>query len=85
METVNIHEAKTHFSRILERVAHGESIVIARAGRPVARLLPMEPPALAASRRIGFLAGEIWVPDDFDRMGEPEITTLFSGNDDPAS
>jgi prevent-host-death family protein len=85
VETVNIHEAKTHLSRILERVAHGESIVIARAGRPVARLTPMEPPALAANRRIGFLLGEIQVPDDFDRMGESEIAMLFGGNDDPAA
>jgi len=85
METVNIHEAKTHLSRILERVAHGQSIVIARAGRPVARLTPMDPPALTASRRVGFLVGEIRVPDDFDRMGESEIATLFSDNNDPAA
>ncbi|WP_043739112.1 type II toxin-antitoxin system Phd/YefM family antitoxin [Thioalkalivibrio nitratireducens] len=85
METVNVHEAKTHLSRLLERVAHGESIVIARAGRPMARLTPMEPPALAAGRRVGFLLGEIQVPDDFDRMGESEIATLFSGNNDPAA
>ena len=85
METVNIHEAKTHLSRILERVAHGESVVIARAGRPVARLTPMDPPALAAHRRIGFLLGEIRVPDDFDRMGESEIAILFAGADDPAA
>lgn len=85
METVNIHEAKTHLSRILERVAHGESVVIARAGRPVAKLTPMEAPALTAKRRIGFLLGEFRVPDDFDRMGESEIATLFAGTDDPAA
>jgi hypothetical protein len=45
----------------------------------------MEPPALAANRRIGFLLGEIQVPDDFDRMGESEIAMLFGGNDDPAA
>jgi len=85
VETVNIHEAKTHLSRILERVAHGESVVIARAGRPVAKLTPMEAPALTAKRRIGFLLGEFRVPDDFDRMGESEIATLFAGTDDPAA
>jgi prevent-host-death family protein len=85
VETVNIHEAKTHLSRILERVAHGESVVIARAGRPVAKLTPIETPALSAKRRIGFLLGELRVPDDFDRMGESEIATLFADADDPAS
>jgi prevent-host-death family protein len=77
METVNIHEAKTHLSRILERVARGESIVIARSGRPIARLTAVESPTASAQRRLGFLAGEIRVPDDFDRLGEDEIATLF--------
>ncbi|MFT4029315.1 MAG: type II toxin-antitoxin system Phd/YefM family antitoxin [Protaetiibacter sp.] len=81
MTTVNIHEAKTHLSRLLARVAEGETVIIAKAGRPVARLSPIEPeePRLP---RIGFMAGQISVPDDFDTMYEDEIAALFEGSDD---
>ena len=73
METVNIHEAKTHLSRLLEAVAAGESVVIAKAGKPVARLVRVEAPA----RRIGFLTGLGSVPDDFDELGADEIAAMF--------
>lgn len=64
IETVNVHEAKTHFSRLLTRVSKGEEIVIARAGKPVARLVPM---ANAAARRTpGSAAGLVRISDDFD-------------------
>ncbi|WP_199555357.1 type II toxin-antitoxin system Phd/YefM family antitoxin [Sandaracinobacteroides hominis] len=76
MSGVNVHDAKTHFSRLLARVAEGESVVISKAGKPVARLVPIDPRA-AAPRRIGFLKGQIRVPDDFDRMGAAEIEQLF--------
>ena len=75
MTTVNIHEAKTHLSRLLEAVAAGESVVIAKAGKPVARLVRVE--AVAPARRIGFLTGLGSVPDDFDELGADEIAAMF--------
>lgn len=78
MTTVNIHEAKTHLSRLLESVAAGESVVIAKAGRPIARLVRVE--AEAPIRRIGFLEGRGTVPDDFDDLDADEIEALFGGS-----
>ncbi|HYC92319.1 MAG TPA: type II toxin-antitoxin system prevent-host-death family antitoxin [Thermoanaerobaculia bacterium] len=75
MNTVNIHEAKTQLSRLVERAAKGESFVIAKAGKPLVKVAALDAPA--APRRLGFLKGEIEVPDDFDRMGEREIAALF--------
>ena len=80
MRTVNIHEAKTHLSRLLEAVAAGEEIVIAKAGRPIARLAPLEAPKPDVSRRFGFMP-EIKVPDDFDTMFADEIVEMFEGGD----
>jgi len=81
MTTVNVHEAKTHLSQLLARVAEGETVIIAKAGRPVARLSPIERDEQRVSR-IGFMAGQISVPDDFDQMGDDEITELFAGSED---
>jgi prevent-host-death family protein len=78
MATVNVHEAKTHLSQLLDRVANGETITIAKAGKPVARLVPLEV-VPAAQRRLGFLAGRFTVPEDFDRMGEEQIASAFRG------
>jgi prevent-host-death family protein len=75
MTTANIHEAKTHFSRLLAEVAAGGTVVIAKAGTPVARLMPVDAP-VGAAKRIGFMVG-LSVPDDFDRMGAAEIEALF--------
>lgn len=81
MRVVNIHHAKTHLSRLLREVAAGESFVIARAGKPVARVVPMEHDG-ARKSRIGFLKGhDIRVPDDFDRMAAKEIEAMFYGED----
>jgi len=77
MRTVNIHEAKTHLSRLVEQAAGGESFVIARAGRPLVQVTALGAPAQA--RRLGFLAGEISTPADFDLMGREEIERLFGG------
>lgn len=77
METVNIHEAKTHLSKLLDKAANGEPFVIAKAGRPIARVTGINAPEPAHEKRIGFLVGEVRVPDDFDRMGEAEIARLF--------
>ena len=76
MVTVNIHEAKTHLSKLVDRAAGGETVVIARAGKPVARVSALHAPA--EPQRLGFLAGEIEVPDDFDGMGTDEIAALFA-------
>jgi prevent-host-death family protein len=77
MKSVNIHEAKTHLSRLIERVEAGEEIIIARAGRPAARLVPIE--ATRKPVRIGGLKASSPVPDDFNTMFEEEIETLFGG------
>ena len=75
--TFNVHEAKTHLSRLLERVAAGEEIVIARAGKPVARLAPLKPQR--QPRRPGALAGKIWIADDFDEPLPETIAASFRG------
>lgn len=75
MVTVNIHEAKTQLSKLVEQVVQGETLVIARAGKPLVKVTALAAPS--APRRLGFLAGQIAVPDDFDRMGEAEISSLF--------
>lgn len=76
MKRVNIHEAKTHLSRLVEQAARGESFVIAKAGKPLVRVVPVDAPMKV--RRLGFMAGEIVVPDDFDGMGSAEIEELFA-------
>mgnify|MGYP000559999060 CR=1 FL=1 len=80
MRIVNIHEAKTHLSRLIEKAVKGESFIIAKAGKPLVKVTALHVPAAGQVRRIGFMAGEIAVPDDFDRMGSAEIEQLF-GND----
>jgi prevent-host-death family protein len=80
MQTVNIHEAKTHLSRLVERAAKGEPFVIAKAGKPLVKVIPLDAPSAGEVRRLGFLAGEISVPEDFDRMGGEEIADLFGGD-----
>jgi prevent-host-death family protein len=76
MKTVNIHEAKTHLSRLIDRAAKGEPFVIAKAGKPMVKVTAIEASS-AAVQRTGFLKGRIKVPDDFDRMGSKEIEALF--------
>ena len=78
MVTVNIHEAKTQLSRLVDEAAKGETVVIAKAGKPMVRVSAVDAPT--APRRLGFLAGEISVPDDFDRMGAAEIAALFGAD-----
>ncbi|MFC5344655.1 type II toxin-antitoxin system Phd/YefM family antitoxin [Brevundimonas staleyi] len=86
MDTLNIHAAKTHFSGLVERAEAGETIIIARAGKPVAKLTPLEPQptedrVAMAARRIGFLKGQMSIPDDFNEMGREEIERMFNGDD----
>lgn len=75
MKTINVHDAKTHFSKLLEQVAAGDTVVIAKAGTPVAKLSPLDSPSRPS--RTGFLRGRITVPDDFNTMGDNEITASF--------
>jgi prevent-host-death family protein len=77
MHTVNIHEAKTHLSRLVEEAARGESFVIAKAGKPMVRVTALDAPDPGQSRRIGFLSGQIQVPEDFDQMDRETIDKLF--------
>jgi len=73
---VNIHEAKTHFSKLIERVLRGEEITIARAGRPVARLVPVAP---TPTRRVpGTAGGLVTVASDFDAPLPEELERSFS-------
>lgn len=78
MHTVNIHEAKTQLSRLVDQAAKGESFVIAKAGKPLVKVMALETPVGTDLRRLGFMTGKIEVPDDFDRMGEAEIAKMFS-------
>jgi prevent-host-death family protein len=79
MQTVNIHQAKTHLSRLVDQAAKGDSFVIAKAGRPMVKVTAVEAPAPGQARRTGFLSGQISVPDDFDDLGAKEIEGLFGG------
>jgi prevent-host-death family protein len=79
LETVNIHQAKTHLSRLVERAARGEVFVIAKAGRPLVKVVPIDAPDAGHAKRLGFMTGGLRVPADFDRMGADEIQTQFGG------
>jgi len=72
-----MHEAKTHLSRLVKDAAAGEPFVIARAGKPVVKVIAVDAPDGGRSSRVGFLKGQIVVPDDFDHMGGSEIQRLF--------
>ena len=80
MLTVNIHEAKTHLSRLVDQAAKGEPFVIAKAGKPLVKVVPLDTPIAGQVKRLGFLVGQIAVPDDFDHMGAPDIEKLFDGD-----
>jgi len=75
MVTVNIHEAKTQLSKLVDQAVKGEAFVIAKAGKPLVKVAALDAPP--APQRLGFLTGEIAVPEDFNRMGEAEIAALF--------
>jgi prevent-host-death family protein len=77
MQIVNIHEAKTHLSRLIEQALKGKPFIIAKAGKPLVRVTAVDAPAASQTRRLGFLSGHIIVPDDFDSMGGTEIEQLF--------
>ena len=80
MQTFNVHEAKTHLSRLIQMAADGEPFIISRAGKPMVKVVPLNEAAPARARQLGFMAGQMSVPDDFDTMGAEEIEALFSGS-----
>ena len=75
MTILDLDDAKRHLSRLVDRVVRGETIVIAKAGKPVVRMTSADAPG--TPRRTGFLAGEPRIPKDFDRMGQAEVEELF--------
>jgi prevent-host-death family protein len=79
VEAVNMHEAKTQLSRLVEKAAKGEPFIIARSGKPLVKVTPLDAPR--GVKRLGFMQGEISVPEDFDRMGRREIEALFGGTE----
>ena len=78
MQQVNIHEAKTNLSKLIQKAVHGEPFVIAKAGKPMVTVSAYAPPPDPA-RRLGFLRGNLEIPEDFDAMGKEAIQALFEG------
>lgn len=77
MRTINIHEATTHLSRLVEEAAAGKPFIIAKAGKPLVQVMALDVPAQRPLQRTGFLSGRILVSDDFDRLGGAEIERWF--------
>lgn len=84
MRHINIHEAKTHLSRLVEEAVEGAPFVIAKAGKPLVKVTSLDAPDAGQVRRLGFMKGRIAVPDDFDRMGAAEIERLFGVHEIPS-
>lgn len=80
MQTVNIHEAKTHLSRLIAQVQHGGGFCIAKNGTPLVMVTPIAVATRPPPKRLGFLQNTGKVPEDFDQMGAPEIEALFAGS-----
>lgn len=85
MKTVGIHEAKTHLSRLVEEAARGEAFVIAKSGRPMVKVVAIDAGDAGTEGRIGFMSGQLAVPEDFDSMGADEIALEFAGGSDAAA
>ena len=81
MQTVNIHEAKTHLSRLIDRASQGESFIIAKAGKPMVRVTAIEAEPVKKPQRLGFMKGKMHIPADFDTMYADEIARRFNGED----
>lgn len=79
MRTFNIHEAKTHLSRLVEDAAQGNAFIIAKAGKPLVKVSPLTDEDYPKVSRLGFMSGEITVPDDFDAMASEQLAALFEG------
>ena len=81
MRTFNIHEAKTQLSRLVDLAVKGEPFVIAKAGKPLVKVMALGAPDAVPMRRLGFMAGQIVVADDFDRLADAEIEEMFGGGE----
>ncbi|MBX3482340.1 type II toxin-antitoxin system Phd/YefM family antitoxin [Phenylobacterium sp.] len=81
MKTVNVHEAKTHLSRLIDAAAKGEPFVIAKAGKPMVKVVPIKEPQEKPVKRLGGLEGMYKIPDDFDSIGREEIERMFYGEE----
>ena len=79
MQTINIHEAKTHLSRLVNGAAKGNVFIIAKAGKPMVKVLPLSEGELKGAEKLGFMSGEISVPDEFDSLAAEETIRLFEG------
>lgn len=79
MKKINIHQAKTQLSKLVEEARKGEPFIIAKAGKPVVKVTRLTAPTGRKVRRLGFMAGQFRVPNDFDRMNAAEIERLFTG------
>jgi prevent-host-death family protein len=77
MRKINIHQAKTHLSRLVDEAANGEPFIIAKAGKALVKVVALDAPALSEATRLGFMKGEIEVPEDFDAMDHEAIEKLF--------
>ena len=80
MQQINIHEAKTNLSRLIEQAVKGESFIIAKSGKPMVTVSAYTPPPDPA-KRLGFLKGRLEIPEDFDAMGKEEIQAMFEGGE----
>jgi prevent-host-death family protein len=81
IQTVNIHQAKTQLSKLVDQAAKGEPFIIAKAGKPLVKVVSLSAPTGTQVKRLGFMAGQITVPDDFDQMFTTEIVQLFGGRE----
>lgn len=79
MRVFNIHCAKTHLSRLVDEAAQGFAFFVAKAGKPMVKVTPVEKEHSPATARLGIMEGQISVPDDFDQMGVPEVVEIFEG------
>jgi prevent-host-death family protein len=79
VQTFNIHQAKTQLSRLVDQAAKGEPFVIAKSGKPLVKVIALNAPEPGQVNRLGFMTGQIAVPDDFDGMGQAEIEQIFGG------
>ena len=81
MKKVNVHQAKTHLSRLIDEAAKGKPFIIAKAGKPMVKVVPLDAPTGKDIKRVGFLRGQFSVPDDFDEIGRAEIEGMFGGEE----
>jgi prevent-host-death family protein len=82
MRTINIHQAKTHLSRLVDEAVDGAPFIIAKAGKPLVKVVPLEEPINPKPRRLGFMQGQFTIPEDFDRMDSDEMARLFDGEEE---